>query len=268
MSSEGGEENVTYLLVDDEQMELEFLKHELTPLLDGDDIVSFSGPNEAYQYAREHTFDVAFLDIEMPKMNGIELGKLLKELNTRINIIFVTAHSNYAVEAFGLHASGYVLKPVTGEVLAEELKELRYEKSGEKKRLRAITFGQFDLLLDGGPVRFGRAKSKELLAYLIHKKGGGVTRKEVAAVLFEDIEYSRTVQDYLSKIVRELDASLEKAGITGLFLHDRNYYSVNTDLFSCDAYEYGKNNMSDTDENPSEYLAQYSWAEGEWEFMF
>ncbi len=267
MGTEGSEENMTYLLVDDEWMGLELLKHELAPLVTGENVVGFNNPEDAYQYAKEHVCEVAFLDIEMPGMNGIELGKKLKELNSRINIIFVTAYNNYGMEAFGLHASGYVLKPVTTEALAKELKEIRYEKPKEKKKLRAITFGQFDLLIDGAPVRFGRAKSKELLAYLIHKKGGGVTRKEVAAVLFEDVEYSRTVQDYLSKIVRELDASLEKAGITGLFVHDRNYYSVNTDLFSCDAYEYDKDNSS-SDENPSEYMAQYSWAEGEWEFMF
>ncbi len=266
LDPEGRKESMTYLLVDDEKMSLELLKAELSSVVEGETIAGFQDPNKAYDYAKEHTCDVAFLDIEMPEINGITLGKMLKEINPQINLIYVTAYSNYGMEAFSLHASGYVLKPVTADAIRRELKEIRYPKMPAKnqKRLRAVTFGQFDLLLDGEPVRFGRAKSKELLAYLIHKRGGGLNRKELAAVLFEDAEYSRTVQDYVSKIVRELENSLKKAGIEGLLIHDHNLYFVNTEMFSCDAYEFDDNDPAAVNAYRGEYMAQYSWAEGMW----
>ncbi len=253
-----------YLLVDDEMMSLALLKNEVESAVGDAEIVDFQNPEEAYEYAKEHLCDVAFLDIEMTQMNGIMLGKLLKELNPQINLIFVTAYNSYGMDAFGLHASGYVLKPVTAEAISRELKEIRFPKDDKRggKRMRAVTFGQFDFWLDGKPVHFGRAKSKELLAYLIHRKGSGVTRKELAAVIFEDSDYSRTVQDYVSKIVRELEGTLKKNEISGLLLHDRNYYSVNTELFSCDAYEFDENDPIAVNSYRGEYMAQYSWAEG------
>ncbi len=266
LDSEGRKENMTYLVVDDERMSLELLKAELGSVVEGETIVGFQDPEEAYSYAKEHPCDVAFLDIEMTHINGIMLAKMLKELNPKINIIFVTAYNNYGMEAFSLHASGYVLKPVTAEAIKKELSEIRYpqETPKDEKRIRAVTFGQFDLLLDGQPVHFGRAKSKELLAYLIHKKGGGLTRKELAAAIFEDAEYSRNVQDYVSKIVRELESSLKKAGIEDLLVHDHNRYAVNTDLFSCDAYEFDNNDPAAVSAYRGEYMVQYSWAEGAW----
>lgn len=257
---------MTYLCVDDEKMSLELLKAELSSVVEGETIVGFQDPEEAYNYAKEHPIDVAFLDIEMTHINGIMLGKMLKQLNPQINLIFVTAYSSYGMEAFSLHASGYVLKPATAEAIKRELEEIRYPQQQIKseKRIRAVTFGQFDLLLDGEPVHFGRAKSKELLAYLIHKKGGGLTRKEIAAAIFEDAEYSRNVQDYVSKIVRELEASLKKAGISELLVHDHNRYAVNTDLFTCDAYEFDNNDPTAVNAYRGEYMVQYSWAEGAW----
>lgn len=266
LDPQGRNESMTYLLVDDEKMGLELLRAELSSVVEGETIVGFQDPREAYDYAKEHTCDVAFLDIEMTDINGIMLGKMLKELNPQINLIYVTAYSNYGMEAFSLHASGYVLKPVTAEAIQRELKEIRFPKTPAKdtKRIRAVTFGQFDLLLDGEPVRFGRAKSKELLAYLIHKRGGGLTRKELAAAIFEDAEYSRTVQDYVSKIVRELENSLKKAGIEGLLIHDHNRYSVNTEMFSCDAYEFDDKDPAAVNAYKGEYMVQYSWAEGMW----
>ncbi len=259
---------MTYLAVDDERMSLALLKHEISSVVKDEEIVCFQDPEEAYAYAEEHVIDVAFLDIEMTKLNGIELGKRLKELNPQVNLIYVTAYNNYGMEAFGLHASGYVLKPVTAEAIRKELSEIRFTETKKperpEKRMRAVTFGHFDFFLDGKPVHFGRAKSKELLAYLIHKKGSGVTRKELAAALFEDSEYSRNVQDYVSKIVRELESSLKKAGIESLLLHNHNYYSVDTELFSCDAYEYEEDDPAAVNAYHGEYMAQYSWAEGEW----
>ena len=69
--------------------------------------------------------DAAFLNIEMPVMNGIELAKRLKDIASNINIVFVTGYSDYAVEAIGMSASGYLMKPVSAEQVKRELENLR-----------------------------------------------------------------------------------------------------------------------------------------------
>ena len=79
--------------------------------------------------------DVAFLDIELRSMSGIVLAQRLQQLLPRINLIFITGSGAYPYmsDAFALHASGYLKKPVTKERLREELKHLRYKPSRRGK---------------------------------------------------------------------------------------------------------------------------------------
>ena len=66
-------------------------------------------------------FDIVFLDVDMPVINGIEVGKRLRNLNSDCVIIFVTAHPEYAIDAFECHAFHYLLKPCEGDKLREVL---------------------------------------------------------------------------------------------------------------------------------------------------
>ena len=125
------------------------------------------------------------------------------------------------------------------------------------------TFGDFELIVNGEEVSFGRAKSKELLAYLVDKQGKSATRKELATVLLEREDYSRATQDYLSKIVKELVAVLERVGAEQILKRGLNSYAVDTDAFHCDLYEYEKENATPDALKlfQGEYMKQYSWAE-------
>lgn len=73
----------------------------------------FQSGKEALEYARKNQVDAAFLDMEMQEMHGLELAKRLKKVNPNINIVFVTAYEQYALQAFGVDAIGYLLKPYT-----------------------------------------------------------------------------------------------------------------------------------------------------------
>ncbi|MGX8697133.1 MAG: LytR/AlgR family response regulator transcription factor, partial [Prevotella sp.] len=82
---------------------------------------------EALRLAQENPLDVAFLDVEMPgEMNGLSLGKKLKSRYPRLNIVIITGHAEYAIDAFSLDASGYLLKPLTQEAVAHQLTVLRF----------------------------------------------------------------------------------------------------------------------------------------------
>ena len=69
----------------------------------------FADGREALDFAVGRQVDVAFLDVEMLELNGIDLAKKLQELHPKINIIFITGYKEYMPDAFQLYASGYLL---------------------------------------------------------------------------------------------------------------------------------------------------------------
>ena len=121
--------------------------------------------------------DVAFLDIEMGAVSGIRIAKKMQSVNPKINIVFVTGFLEYAPDAFELRASGYVSKPVTEQKIRIEIDNLRYPmpKPKSEKIICAQCFGSFNVTANGEPLAFKREKTKELLAYLIDKRGAVCT---------------------------------------------------------------------------------------------
>ena len=251
------------LATDDEQSALNILMGAIQEAVPLATVHGFRNPLEALEFMKETPCEVAFLDIQMREMSGIVLARKLKELYPKLNIIFVTGYSQYANEAFALHASGYVYKPVTADKIVVEMENLRNPVKWKEKGICVNTFGNFEVIVNGEEVSFGREKSKEMLAYLVDKRGKSANRKEIAEVLFEREDYSRTTQNYLSKIVKELVTSLERVGAEKMLKRGVNSYAVDMDAFFCDLYDYEKENATPNELNrfQGEYMKQYSWAE-------
>lgn len=118
------------IVVDDVQIILKGFVHMLEETLPQAEIFGFQDSAEAIHFAESNRIDIAFLDIELNGDNGIELSRHLKILNPRINIIFLTGHTEYAMEALDVYCSGYVLKPLTPEKIRNEISNLRYPVKG------------------------------------------------------------------------------------------------------------------------------------------
>ena len=251
------------LAIDDEQSALNLLTAAIKEAVPLASVHSFRNPKEALEFMQITKCEIAFLDIEMREMNGIILARKLKEIYPKINLIFVTGYSQYTNEAFVLHASGYVYKPVTTEKIVVEMENLRTPVKWKERGIFVNTFGNFELMVNGKIITFGREKSKEMLAYLVDKQGKSADRKELAAILFERDDYSRATQNYLSKIIKELTNVLEEAGAQGILKRGWNSYSVDVDAFTCDLYDYEKDDAAPGELNcfQGEYMKQYSWAE-------
>lgn len=250
------------LAVDDEQGALKLLVRAITGACPDDTIFSFQSSTKALQCARENHIDVAFLDIQMPEITGLELAKRLKKINPNINIIFSTGYSEYAVDALKLRSSGYLMKPITRSDVQTELSNLRNPIAAEETSyVFAKTFGNFDLFVKGKILVFPREKSKEVLAYLIDRHGSAVTRKEMAAIIFEDREYTRATQAYLTQIIKNLKKVLDEAEIGDIFVTGQNTYAVDVTKIRCDAYEYLEGDAEALNAFHGEYMCQYSWGE-------
>lgn len=251
------------IATDDEKSALNVLVRAISEAVPLATVHGFRNPLEVLAFMKQTKCEVAFLDIEMREMNGIVLARKLKEIYPKVNIVFVTGYSQYANEAFSLHASGYVYKPVTADKIVIEMENLRNSVKWKDTGIFVNTFGKFELIVNGKEVSFGREKAKEMLAYLVDKQGKNATRKELASVLFERDDYSRSTQNYLSKIIKELVTVLERVGAEKMLKRGLNSYSVDVDTFSCDLYDYEKDNVTPDELNKfqGEYMKQYSWAE-------
>lgn len=249
------------IAVDDEMHALHNLSKAIKLAEPSASITTFNFSEDAIEYAKSNIVNVAFLDIEMVEMNGLVLAKNLKEIHGETNIIFVTGHSSYMESAFDMHVSGYLLKPVDAERIADELSDLRNPVKKPDVGIRVQCFGNFEVFKDGKPVPFSRSKSKELFAYLVNQMGEGVSKKELAAILWEDKEYTRGVQANLHTLTSEMIRSLENVGAKDIIVHKRNLYAVDPTKFSCDYYNYIEGNAVAVNSYRGEYMTNYSWAE-------
>lgn len=265
------------LTVDDERMVLENMRYELNQLFPGDTIHAASTEKEALECLNRLVSEgqppvYAFLDIELKQMSGLELAKQIKSRSPDTSIIFCTAYREYAMDAFRLHALGYILKPVRAEDIAETLdamnKGWRQKKERESapipipsgKALRIQTFGHFEVFASGKPLSFEREKSKELLAFLTDRNGASVTTAEIAAVLWPDIAYGPSVKNRVTSTVTSLKKALKNAGAEDTLVKSWNHLSLDPAKVDCDLFDFLKGDVLAVNSFRGEYMTGYSWA--------
>ena len=245
------------LAVDDEKAMLNALTKAISASPDIDEMVGFNACSKALEWAKNNVFDIAFLDINMRGMGGLALAEKLLELQPDCKIIFCTGYAEYAVDAFKIHVSGYLLKPITAEAVQKEIDHIKGQNAKEKL-LTIKCFGNFEAYANKEPLIFKRPKAKELLAYLIDRDGAGVTTKEICAVLWEDGIDDRKNRNYLYQLVQDLRKTLKKVNAESVLVKTSTTYAIDTEKVDCDYYSYLKKGKP---KFYGEYMLQYSWAE-------
>lgn len=153
-----------------------------------------------------------------------------------------------------------IVNTVSGEE-EKQKKEWEPENRNEPKILQVQTFGNFEIFYRGMPVPFRRAKSKELLAYLIDRRGTTVTTAEACAILWEDKEYNFSLQRQFQTVVSELIKSLKVYKAEQLISRRRNCLSVDVSCLDCDYYKLINGDPAVAGQYNGEYMSNYSWAE-------
>ena len=260
------------LAVEDEKFALDHILGILKRLEPESEIVGVRSGVKALEEANsEVPFDVAFLDIDLRDINGIELARRLKMRLPKLNVIFTTGYGDYAGDAFDLHASGYIMKPLTDEKVKRELEDLRHplhtaaavteEKTGDESRLKVRAFGNFEVFDQLGILLvFQYAKTKEMFAYLIDRKGAFCTNGEIMGILWGD-EASPSKQSYLKNLRTDLGSALKSAGYENVLIRRRGMIAVVPDQIDCDYYDWLKGIPSAINAYRGEYMVQYSWSE-------
>lgn len=250
------------MVVDDEKYSLEDIKEQVEHFDFVTTVLAFDNPYHAIDSLKQSQVDVAILDIEMFGMNGIELAKEMKYIYPQIKIIFLTGHSEYAVKAFKIRANGYLLKPASNEEIREELLHVTdWKPDNNTTKILIQTFGHFEVFVNGKAIVFERNKAKELLAYLVSRRGAYVSGEELHAVLFEDKPVTTSSKSQLRNLIASLTKSLKASQAEQLLLKRRNQLAVNTTYCTCDYYEFLQGNADAVNAFMGEFMSNYDWAE-------
>ena len=119
---------MTVVCVDDHPILLEGLTQNIQQLLPNAQIASFDRGEEAINFVETNGCDVLFCEIELCGLDGLSIAKKIKQLNPKVNIIFITVcdEKEHAREVLKIKPSGYLVKPAKQEQIALELNNLRY----------------------------------------------------------------------------------------------------------------------------------------------
>lgn len=250
------------LCVDDEALLLDTLKWAVKQSPDIGEIAAFDDEWDALEWAEKNRPDIAFLDIRMHGMDGLELAERLRTLHPGLPVVFCTGHREYAYDALQLHASGYLMKPIKPDAVQREIDHIKGGAPAKKPLLRAQCFGTFEVFdSTGRPLHFQRTKTKEMLAYLIDRRGSCVRSRDLCALLWEDsTEESRTL-NYMHQLLADLRKRLREAGAEEVLRTQTQGYSIDPDTIDCDYYRFLDGDPDAERHFMGEYMNCYSWGE-------
>lgn len=253
------------LAVDDEVLGLKALTNAIKKSLPDAEIAGFNSSKEALSYAKEHEVYAACLDIQMPEISGTELAKKLKLINPAMYIIFATGFDSYMGDAFALHANGYLLKPITAAKVKKEFDNIKslseaYFNQAKKQnmRVRFLCFGNFEAFCGEEPIRFKYDKTKEVLAFLVSRRGALCSNDQVICNIFED---DNDHESYLRGLRKDLVDTLKECGCGDIITVQRGKMGILPDKVSCDYYDFLKGDAAAINRFRGEFMAQYSWGE-------
>ena len=245
------------IAVDDEALMLGALVAAIEGSPDISSVSKFSDCEEALEFVKSNAVDVAFLDINMRGMGGLALAEKIIASRPNCKIVFCTGYEEYAIPAFKLHASGYLMKPISAEDVQGEIDNIKGLRQKEKL-LTVKCFGNFEVYAKEEKLVFKRLKTKELFAFLVDRNGAGMTAKQICASLFSDDSDDSKNASYLRQLVLDLKNTLKSVGAENVLCHETPCYRIDTSLIKCDYVSYLETGKP---EFRGEYMTQYSWAE-------
>lgn len=248
------------ILVDDMLLDLQLFELKCADMPDFEIVGKFTDPNQAIAYAASHVVDFAVLDIDMPGMNGMELAQRLRRIRGDIIIVFATAHPKFAVDALRMKADYIIFKPFDREDIADVLDRAKLLRRRQSKRFYFRTFGAFDMLVDGEPVRFRSGKAKELMALCLLREGYPVSIHEIVECLWgEDVAGAESTG--YRRTIKELTDTLRDYAAEELILRARGSLQLRMELTDSDYRRFMEGDEDAICQFQGDFMRQYSWAE-------
>jgi len=235
-------------IVDDERPAIDEIEYLLSAYQSVEVSGRYEDPRKALGDLEKAKPDLLFLDIDMPHIKGIDLALQIQDQLKGATIVFVTAHSKYALEAFSAYPHDYILKPIdenrfrqTMNLVLDKLGDRRQHQKG-KGKIRIHCFGRFEITRGERAekdLNIRSKKMKEVFTYLLQRFEKPVGRDELLDRFFNGIKDKKTI-NHLHVIIYKLRHTLESFGITReeiLIDHD---YQLKAAPGVCDYIEFVK----------------------------
>jgi two-component system LytT family response regulator len=200
----------------------------------------FMNPLEALEALKDLQPDIAFLDIEMPGIHGMELANRMLDVSGRMKIVFVTAYSEYAIEAFELNATDYLLKPVSLHRLKLTLERATPgQPAGEgERKLLVRCFGKFKVEDEAGrTIKWRTSKTEELFAYLVDKNGKEAGKEQIVEALWSSFDEKRALTNF-STCLYNLRKALKELGWPELIVSSNGMYRLDMEQIISDIQQF------------------------------
>lgn len=226
------------VLIDDEPIALEVLERMLLAYENIDILGSYTDSMKGLEHIKEQKPDIVFLDIEMGEINGLEFAEVIIREVSDIDIVFVTAYSQYALEAFEVNAIDYLLKPIQEKRLEKTLRRLNSGvKVSRGDKLSVSNFGIFEVEdVENCPINWRTQKTKELFAYLLTYEQKTAPKTLIIEDVFMDKNTSKA-STILHTTVYQLRKTLEKLGYSNSLIYLNDNYKLDIPLDS-DVHEF------------------------------
>ena len=245
------------ITVEDEYTLLKHLTKRVQEALPDAEVLPFDNPGDAIASLQTSKADMAFLDIELGDMNGIELAKRIKAVYPECDIIFCTGYSSYATHAFDLGASDYLMKPITKEKIEHALSFLRYNTIQRiaEENIYIRCFGEFEVFYKGEPVAAFTKRAKELLAYLVDKAGALCDSADIKSAVFYN-----NADSYLRVAKKDLEKTLADIGAEDILIKSWRRLGIKKENIKCDYFDYLDGKPGALNLYKGAYMLQYEWA--------
>ena len=223
--------------LDDEFHILERFERMVTDFQDVSLCGLFTNGEELLAYLDRERVDAVFLDIEMPGLKGIALSEQILKKNPRTAVVFMTAYDQYAAQAFEINAVDYLLKPVSKERLEKTMERIRTKKAAETSVVRPFVqcFGEFEVFVNEEIIIWKNSKAKEILAYLVHKKGIPQSWQKIVEAVWPEYNMEKAHANFNATMYL-LRKSLNEAHIEHILENKRGNYRIRKDEIFCDFY--------------------------------
>lgn len=265
---------MTILVVDDEEIILQGMVRTIKAV-EGEDITIYTAqdPYSAIEIMKKNPIDIVFSDVEMPGMNGLQLAGEIHDINPEADIVFATGYSHYSLEAWKTVAKGFLVKPVTDFDVRKTMDKLKqfhinndasdklYKKVDTDDRIEARCFGNFELFYHGKIIFFSRKKSKEMIAYLLDRRGAMISTAEIRTILWEDEADSDEKKGYVRVLANDIRKSIKAIGLDDVLINNADGYALDLSKFKCDYLDFLSGKKKALNSFNEEYMTQYYWGE-------
>lgn len=236
------------VILDDEELATIYLEKKLQEFPIIQVVKAYTTFDKVLADLKKEDIDVIFLDIEIGSLNGLEIAERILSAFPSIHIVFVTAHSNYAVDAFEINSIDYLLKPITTKrlkVTIDRLTDILGNKKSEVKEkvdlepLIIKCFHELRVYQNQRLISFKTKKAKELFAFLLTNINKYVHKDIIIENVWPDQDYHKA-KVYLHTCLSYLRKMFAELGYTGCISFTNHSYSLSLNPIHCDSINLDK----------------------------